>query len=73
MFQVSFSYRLLPVGKLFTFSSFPEQLVQFQPKLCTNHPWVMGIHVCSNEARPSPRGDYNAIVNITLTKFLEKL
>ena len=68
--QVSFSNRLLSVCKLFTFSSSPEPLAQFQQSLVQSilRPVrVKGNQVCSDEGpHPFTRGDYS---ENTLRKF----
>ena len=66
--QVSFSDRLSSVCpsvcKRFLFlTSSQKPLGQFQPS--TKHPWVKGIHVCTNERScPFPRGYNYKIVKI---------
>ena len=55
--------------------------VSISTKLGTKHPWMMGIHVCSNERpRPFPRGDNYEITKIHVhwqhlrkSSFLEQL
>ena len=58
--------------KLFTFSSSsPEQREPISNKLSTNHPWVMGIQVCSNEGQSLfVRGDNYEMAKNTLTNLI---
>ena len=54
--------------KLFTFSSFSPTTGSISTKLGTKHPWVKGIHVCSNEEpRAFLKGDNYEIAKKTLT------
>ena len=46
------------------------EILTVSTKLCTKHPWVMGIQFCSNEGScPFPRGDNYEKVKNTLMKF----
>ena len=62
------------VCKLFTFSSSPEPLGQFQPNFAQSY-LVKGIQICSNEGScPFSRGDNYEIVKIrTLTNLKNHL
>jgi hypothetical protein len=58
--QVSFSDRPLSGVRLsvYIFDFFSRTAGPILTRLGTNHPWVKGIQVCSNEKdSPSPRGD----------------
>jgi hypothetical protein len=77
--QVSFSDRLLPGVRLsvcpsvnfYTFDFFSRTTGPILTRLGTNHPWVKGIQVCSNERdSPSVRGDNRESVKIQW-KFLK--
>jgi hypothetical protein len=73
--QVSYSDRLLSVVRLsvclsvcvnfYIFDFFSRTTGPLLTRLGTNHPWVEGIQVCSNEGdSPSPRGDNSERVKI---------
>ena len=61
--------------RLLTFQIFNFSFRTIGPisiKLCTKHPWVKGIQVCSNEGpSPFPRGDNSANVNFEWKYFLK--
>ena len=58
-------HRCFRCRKLFTFSSSSPEPGPISTKLGTNHLWVKGIQVCSNEgSRPFPMGDNYEIAKI---------